>query len=62
MTLKQILASKLWFLLGFIIFLMGGIRYYLNKDTVGAIIYFIASLFFLMGYIGQAKYNKPKKR
>ena len=62
MKLKKIFASNLWFLLGAILFLIAGIRYLLRDDTTGAAIYFLVSVLFAIGYLGQVKFNKLKKR
>jgi len=61
MMWRKIFSSNLWFLLGAILFLIAGVRYVINYDVIGAIINFLVALFFLIGYIGQVKFNKPKK-
>lgn len=60
MNLRKICSSSLWFLLGAVLFLIGGIKLY-PDDKTGYIIYFIASALFLIGYIGQIKFNKKRK-
>ncbi len=62
MTLRKLFASSIWFLIGAVIFLIAGIRYVVMADTVGAIINFLVALFFLIGYLGQLKFNKPKRK
>ena len=62
MTFRKLFASSIWFLIGAAIFLLAGIRYVINADTIGAIIHFVIALFFFIGYIGQLKHNKPKKK
>lgn len=59
--LRKIFSHPIWFLIGGFIFTLGGVRYSLKGDKVGAIIYLITALFFLIGFIGQIIFNKPKK-
>ncbi len=59
--LRKICGSNLWFLLGALLFLIGGIRYLIQGDDTGAIIYFLAAFLFSIGYLGRIKFSKPKK-
>ena len=61
MNIRKICASPLWFLFGCLMFLAGGIRFLLIDDLNGAIIYLAAAVFFLIGFIGQLKFNKKRK-
>ncbi len=62
MTSRKIFASNFWFLLAAVIFSIVGVRYYISADTVGAIISFVIVALFLIGYIRQVKYNKPRRK
>jgi len=62
---SRFIKSKIWFLVGTILFIFSGIRY-LNADyTLVAILYFIVAFVFLLGFllrIGQGKKDKSKKK
>jgi len=58
--IRKICASPFWFLIGSIIFIIGGIRFLLIEDSTGGIIYLSAALLFLIGFIGQIKFNKRR--
>lgn len=58
MTLRKILSLNIWFLIGAILFLVAGIRHIIKEDTIGAIIDFLVVVLFLVGYVGQVKFNK----
>ncbi|HEB47353.1 MAG TPA: hypothetical protein ENI22_02690 [Candidatus Pacearchaeota archaeon] len=62
MTFRKIFASNILFLLAAIIFFIVGVRYYISADTIGAILSFAIVVLFLIGYIRQIKYNKPKRK
>ncbi|MEK6820640.1 MAG: hypothetical protein AABX71_02925 [Nanoarchaeota archaeon] len=62
MKIREICTSSYWFLIGAILFVIAGVRYYALKDTVGAILNIIIALFFFTGYIVQTKFSKPKKK
>ncbi len=59
--IRKIFESKIWFLFGSFIFAIGGVRFLLRGDCVGAIIYLTTALLFLIGFIGQTLFNKHKK-
>jgi len=56
--MKKILSSNIWFLVGAILFLIAGVRYIILNDVVGAIIYFVGVVLFLIGYFGRVKFSK----
>ena len=60
--LRKIFSSSIWFLIGAALFLIAGIRYVIKEDVIGAIIYFLVAFIFLIGYIGQIKFNKSNKK
>ncbi len=57
-NLKEACSWSGWFLIGAILCLIGGVRYLLQNDDIGTLIYLLAALLFTIGYIGQAKFNK----
>lgn len=59
--LKRIFSHPVWFLIGSFLFAVGGTRYSLKGDKIGAIIYLVTALFFLIGFIGQSMFNKRRK-
>jgi len=60
MKLRKICAHPIWFLIGSILFAGRGIRLLLIGDLAGGVIYLIATALFLIGFIGQVKFNKKK--
>ena len=60
MQRKNIFSHPIWFLIGSFIFGFGGVRYSLSGDRTGAIIYLVAALFFLLGFLGQVLLGKKK--
>ena len=61
MKIENIIKSKLWFLIGALIFLIGALRLYIREEGAETIIYFIAGFLFLIGFIGQVLFNKTQK-
>lgn len=63
--ISRFIKSKIWFLVGTILFIFSGVRY-LNADyTLISILYFVVALVFLLGFIlriVQDKKNKPKDK
>ena len=62
MKLRKIFAHPVWFLIGFLIFAVGGIRYAVQGDTIGAVIYCITGFLFLVGFVGQVLSRKKRDR
>ena len=55
--IRKMLVSKIWFLVVSIIFAIGVVRFLLSGDTIGAIIYLVTALLFLIGFVGRIKFN-----
>ncbi len=60
MKIRKIFAHPVWFLIGSLIFGIGGVRFLLREDSTGAVIYLIAAVLFLIGFLGQVLFNKRK--
>ena len=60
MKVKEILSSPVWFLIAGILFLLAGVRLFLQDDLMGGIIYITASVLFNIGCLGHMKFNKKR--
>jgi len=63
--ISKFIKSKIWFLVGTVLFIFSGIRY-VNADYIlVSILYFVVALVFLLGFILRVKQdskNKPKDK
>jgi len=59
--IKKIVNSNVWFLIGGILFLIGGVRAYVMGDATGTIIYFLAFIIFLAGFTLQVIHSEKRK-
>lgn len=57
-NLRKLFSSPVWFLIGAVIFEAGAVRYFIKEDFTGGVIYAIAGILFLLGFIGQKMVNK----
>lgn len=59
--IRKIVNSNIWFLIGGILFLIGGARAYGMGDAVGTVVYLLAFAAFLIGFFLQVIYSEKRK-
>ena len=60
--IRKIFSHPVWFLIGALIFVSGGVRFVIKGDMTGAIIYFVAGFLSLVGFIGRTLFDNNHKK